>query len=206
MLLALTFAVASPAGAQPTLDDLNRAVQTKNTAEVRALLDRGFDPNSVDPRGNTLLMQAAWEGDAEMAKLLLDKRARPNLRNPGGESAIMIASLRGHLPVVELLYSRGAEINPPGWTPLHYCAWEGKADVCRFLLAKQANVDARAPNGATPLMIAARQGHDEIVRLLIKQAADVNAENDRGATALEYAVKAGNTVIVELLRKAGARR
>lgn len=191
---------------QPTLDDLNRAVETSNLAEVRALLDRGFDPNSVDPRGNTLLMQAAWQGNAEMTRLLLDKRTRINLRNPGGETAIMLAALRGHLPVVQLLYDRGAEINHGGWTPLHYCAFEGKTEVCRFLVAKQASVDARAPNGATALMIASRQGHEEIVRLLLKGGADPNVETDRGGTALEWAAKAGNTVIADALRKAGARR
>jgi ankyrin repeat protein len=201
-------ALAASAGAQgqPTLDDLNRAVQLNNVVEVRALLDRGFDANSVDPRGNTLLMQAAWEGNTDVARLLLDKRARINLRNPGGETAMMLAALRGQLPVVQLLYERGAEINHGGWTPLHYCSFEGRTDVCRFLVGKQANVDARAPNGATALMIASRQGHEDIVRLLLKAGADPNIETDRGGTALDWALKAGNTNIGDQLKKAGAKK
>jgi ankyrin repeat protein len=206
LLLLGSLALALPANAQPTLDDLLRAVQTNDLVEVRALIERGFDPSSVDARGNTLLMQAAWEGNADMAKLLLDKRARINLRNPAGETAIMLAALRGQLPVVQLLYERGAEINHGGWTPLHYCAFEGKAEVCRFLVAKQANVDARAPNRATALMIASRQGSEDIVKLLLAAGADANAEADRGGTPLSWALKAGNTDIGDLLKKAGAKK
>jgi hypothetical protein len=206
LLLVGSLVFTLPVSAQPTLDDLLRAVQTNNLVEVRALIDRGFDPNSVDARGNTLLMQAAWEGNADMVKLLLDKRARINVRNPAGETAMMLAALRGQLPVVQLLYERGAEINHGGWTPLHYCAFEGKAQVCRFLVARQANVDARAPNRATALMIASRQGSEDIVKLLLAAGADPNAEGDRGGTPLGWALKAGNTDIGDLLKKAGAKK
>lgn len=207
VLLALAcVAFGVPAQAQPTLDDLNRAVQTNDLAEVRKLLDRGFDPNSVNARGQTLLMQAAWEGSADMTKLLIEKRARINLRNAAGETALMLAALRGQLPVVQVLYERGAEINHGGWTPLHYCAFEGKVDVCRYLLSKQASVDARAPNGATALMIASRQGSEELVKLLLAAGADPNIESDRGGTPLGWALKAGNTDIGELLKKAGAKK
>jgi ankyrin repeat protein len=116
----------------------------------------------------------------------------------------MLAAMRGQLAVVELLYNKGAEINHSGWTPLHYCAWEGKVDVCRFLIAKKADVNARAPNESTPLMVASRQGGQEIVRLLLANGANPNLESDRGVTAMQFALKAGNTDIADFLKKAGA--
>ncbi len=198
--------VAGIAAAQPTLDDLFRAVEVNDVATVQSLVDRGMDVNSTNAQGRTILMQAAGGGHADMVKMLLAKRARPNLRAPTGETAIMFAAMKGSLPVVELLYAGGAEINHSGWTPLHYCAWEGHVDVCRFLIAKKADVDARAPNEATPLMIAARQGQQEIVRILLAAGANPNLESDRGMTATQFALKAGNTDIAELLRKAGATR
>lgn len=201
MLLA-----AGSAWAQPTLDDLFRAVDTNNVSEVRSLIDRGMDANSTNAQGRTLLMQAAWEGHTEIVQVLVDKRARLNVRNPNGETAIMLAAMRGNLAIVEFLYSKGAEINHAGWTPLHYCAWEGKTDVCRFLVARKADVNARAPNDATPLMMASRQGAQDVVRLLLANGANPNLENDRGMTAMQFALKAGNTDIAEILKKAGATR
>ncbi|MCU0897267.1 MAG: ankyrin repeat domain-containing protein [Burkholderiales bacterium] len=197
---------AGTATAQPTLDDLFRAVDTNNVLEVRSLIDRGMDANSTNAQGRTLLMQAAWDGHIEIVQLLLDKRARLNVRNPSGETAIMLAAMRGNLAVVELLYNKGAEINHSGWTPLHYCAWESKTEVCRFLVAKKADVNARAPNDSTPLMVASRQGAQEVVRLLLANGANPNLESDRGMTAMELALKAGNTDIADMLKKAGASR
>jgi uncharacterized protein len=205
-LVAASLLVAASASAQPTLDDLFRAVDTNNMSEVRSLIDRGMDANSTNAQGRTLLMQAAWDGHTEMVQLLADRRARLNVRNPGGETAIMLAAMRGNLPIVELLYNKGAEINHSGWTPLHYCAWEGKTDVCRFLISKKADVNARAPNESTPLMVASRQGAPEVVRLLLANGANPNLESDRGVTAMQLALKAGNTDIAEMLKKAGATR
>lgn len=193
------------AGAQ-TLDDLFRAVETNNVPEVNRLLSRGMDPNSSDPDGRTLLMRAAWEGQDELVKLLLDRKAKVEQRNARGETAIMMAAFRGHLETVKLLHTRGASLQGPGWTPLHYAAFNGSTPVVKYLLDNRADIDARAPNGATALMFAARGGHLDTAKLLIWQVADVNAESDRGETALMWALQSKNTDIAKLLQQAGAKR
>ena len=118
---------------------------------------------------------------------------------------MMFAAIGGSLPVARLLVERGAQVNHPGWTPLHYCAAGGKPDLCQFLLDKDADIDARAPNGTTPLMMAVHEGHFSVVKLLVWEVADVSAKNDDGATALMWARRANREDMVALLKQAGAR-
>jgi hypothetical protein len=189
-----------------TLDDLFRAVETNNVGEVSRLLARGMDVNSADPDGRTLLMRASWDGQNEIVKVLLERKARIEQRNARGETAIMMAAYRGHLDTIKLLHQRGASIEGPGWTPLHYAAFNGQTAVVKYLLDQRADIDAKAPNGATPLMFAARGGHMDTAKLLIWQVADVNVETDRGDTALKWALASKNTDIAKLLQQAGAKK
>lgn len=206
ILFFFVFMSATSVGYAQTLDDLFRAVETNNVAEVNRLLARGMDVNSADPEGRTLLMRAAWDGQDDLVKLLLDRKARIDQRNARGETAIMMAAFRGHLETVKLLHARGAPLDGPGWTPLHYAAFNGNTAVAKYLLDNKANIDAKAPNGATALMLAARGGHIETAKLLIWQVADVNAETDRGDTALKWALESKNTDIAKLLQQAGAKK
>ena len=136
---------------------------------------------------------------------MIGRKARVGAQNGVGETSIMLASLKGHLDVVELLQANGAGVSQPGWAPLHYCAWEGHAEVCRYLIERGAAVDALSPNGTSPLMMAARGGHIEVVKLLLARSANPSVRNDSNATALSWALKAGHTAIADLLKRAGAK-
>ena len=204
LLSACLIALAEPGFAQ-ALDDMLNAVKSNDMATVERLIQRGIDVNSTDSRGETLLMLASREGHEGLVSRLISSRARVNARNGAGETALMLASIKGHLGIVSRLQAAGAEVNHSGWSPLLYAAFEGKTEVCRFLLKQGALIDARAPNGATALMIAARGGHLETVRLLLWEDADPGIKTDTGATALQWALKAGNTAVADLLKQADVK-
>ncbi len=189
-----------PAIAQTAYEDILHAVQVDDLAALQTLLSKGMEVDTADPDGNSLLMIAAREGHLRLVQFLAGQKAKLDARNRFGETAIMLASLKGKIHAVIELSARGAEIAHAGWTPLHYCAWEGKADICQFLIVQGAPVNARAPNGSTPLMLAASQGHVEAVKLLLAHSADRALQNDAGNTALSWALKAGHTGIADLLR------
>jgi uncharacterized protein len=191
--------------AAPTLDDIFKAVKANDVRELRSFLDQGMDPNSTNQQGYSVLMEGAREGHLEVLTLLLDRKARVNQRNAVGESALMLAAFKGNLEAVRLMHGRGAEINNPGWTALHYAAFQGQTAVSKYLLESKAEIDARAPNGVTPLMAAVRNGHVDVVKLLLSQSADPNLKNDAGGTALQSATKSGNEDLVRLLKQAGAK-
>ncbi len=89
--------------AQPTLDDLFKAVRIGDVAEVQVLLSRGMDVNSTDPAGNSILMEAAREGKPEVVTLLIARKVRVNAQNAVGDTAIMIAALTGRFEIVQQL-------------------------------------------------------------------------------------------------------
>ena len=191
--------------AQTTYEDLLRAARDGDLKVVRNLVSSGMEPDTADAAGNSLLMIAAREGRKAVVRYLVDKKARVRLQNGAGETAIMLASLKGYLEVVKFLRVSGSDINPAGWTPLHYCAWGGHVDVCRYLIEQGAHVDARSPNGTSPLMMAVRGGHADIVDLLLAHAADPSIRNESRGSALAWAKRAGDTAIAERLRRAGAK-
>jgi hypothetical protein len=201
---ALCFASAAEP-AQPTpLEEMLGAVQRGNAKAVQAWLNKGVDPDSVNPKGFTLLMLAARENHREVVTVLLERKAKINQRTAYGDSALMLASFKGNLDMVQLLVARGAEVQHPGWAPLHYAAFEGRTEVIRFLLGKGADKDAVAPNGYSPLMLAVLNKHLDATQALLYADVELNLRGPKGETALGIALPKGEAEMIELLKRAGA--
>lgn len=180
-------------------DEMLNAINNQDIGSVKDLLQRGVDVNMTDPEGNSLLMQAARNGDIPILELLLTNKAKVLSKNKYGDSALMLAALQGHLKGVVALASAGAEIDPEGWTPLIYAAIGGHAEIVRFLLTLDIDIDAQAENGLTALMAASRYGHLEIVQILLEHDADTSLVNQNDLTAKDIASKAGNMEIANRL-------
>jgi ankyrin repeat protein len=202
---ALFCFVAPAAFAQQLYEDFLFAVNNDRAGDVRALLQRGIDPNTVDPNGDPVLVIAARAGYLATVDVLLAGRADVNARNRYGDTALMSATLNGHLDVVKTLRARGTEVNQVGWTALIYAAAGGHDDIVRYLLAEGADINAASPNGTTALMMAVREGRFATAELLVARGADVNHRNQNGASALEWAKRNNDTALVARLHRAGAR-
>lgn len=163
------------------------AVTHDNVDRVRTLLLRGTDTNAVHPQFGPAIVVAArersWNVVRELAGITGTRVDAPNAR---GETAAMLAALQGELDIVRLLVEKGAEVNRPGWTPLHYAATSGNLDLLRYLLDRNAYIDAQSPNRSTPLMMAARQDRIDAVHLLVEAGADPTPRNDAGRNAADY--------------------
>lgn len=183
-----TFSFFTSAG---SYEDFFKAVQSDDVKTVQSLLQRGFDPNTVNPAGHSGLMLAVREPSLKVAEVLAGwPQTKVETRNDKDESPLMLAALKGHLALVKKLVERDADVNKTGWTPLHYAASGGHLQVIDFLLESSAYIDAESPNGTTPLMMAAMYGSPESVKLLIQAGADLNVKNMIGMTALDFAVRA----------------
>lgn len=53
--------------------------------------------------------------------------------------------------------------------PLHYAAWQGKAESVLTLLRAGASVNSASLDGHIPLHLAAQYGHHQVVSLLVLQ-------------------------------------
>jgi uncharacterized protein len=184
-------------------DDFFSALERDNVAQVQALLQRGFDPNSVSSQGDYALLVALRQSSFGVAKLLIAEPAtQVELRSAKDESALMLAAIKGELHLCEQLIARGADVNKPDWTPLHYAASAGHTAVLTLLLAHYAYIDAESPNGSTPLMMAARYGSSEAVKVLLQAGADPRLKNANGLSALDFAWQAEHTAALDLIAAA----
>lgn len=184
-------------------EDMLHAIQMDDEKAIVELFRRGMDVETVNARGETLLMLAAREGKPNVVRTILAARPRLHVRSPLGESALMLATIMGHAEVARLLLEAGAPVNHSGWTPLIYAAARNRTDIARLLIAKGADLNAASDNGTTALMMAAREGHLQILLLLLEHGADARYVSADGHSALSLAQDRGHREIEGVLRKAG---
>lgn len=181
-------------------DDFFQAIDRNNVRAVEQLLERGIDPNTPNPAGVPALMLALKLPTPAIAAALL---ARPDIRvevrNAQDESPLMLAALVGELEICQTLIERDADVNKPGWTPLHYAATNSHIPVIQLLLDHHAYIDAASPNGSTPLMMAAMYGNASAVKLLLESGADPSLKNDLGLTAIDFAQRVKKTDSAEII-------
>jgi len=172
-------------------DDFFKAIVQDDVAVVKSLLQRGFDPNTVDPSGQYGLILALKSQSVKVAAVLIAwPQTTAEVRNAADESPLMLAALSGDVILSRLLIQKNADVNKPGWSPLHYAATNGHVDVMNLLLNENAYIDAASPNGTTPLMMAAHYGTPSAVKLLLEAGADPLLKNDQGLSALDFANRA----------------
>jgi ankyrin repeat protein len=202
-ILYLVAAIGFSLALAGSYEDFFRAVKQDNPAAIRELVQRGFDPNTIDPNGEHGLFIALREGSLKVAEVLIDSpKTKVEWRNPHDESPLMMAALKGHFDLVRKLVARDADVNKPGWTPLHYAATHGNPQIVAFLLEHHAFIDAESPNKTTPLMMAAHYGSREAVKLLLAEGADPALKNELGLSAFDFAHRANRTDVAEMVASA----
>lgn len=196
-LVLLALGSGGVAAHASSFDDFFRAIASDSPRVIQDLAARGFDLNTRNEKFEPPLWLALRAGSLRVADLLI---ARPEvdveLRNAQDESALMMAALKGHLAQAQALIRRGAHVNKPGWTPLHYAATADLANapaLVALMLEHHAYIDAVSPNGSTPLMLAAMYGNAKVVPQLLEAGADPTLKNQQGLSAVDFAQRAGRT-------------
>lgn len=184
-----------------------RAIEAGNLNRVKALVEKGFDVNSVvdDSIGETPLDLAAYCGNTEICRYLIDQGARIDPSSVRG-TPLHSAAWMGHVNVVNLLLSKGANINAVskrGEYPLHmavrgFYGEDGRGERCfkvaKLLIEKGAKID---------LHIASALCETDVVKLL-REGLDVNKKDDRHNTPLHNAAQFGRAEAAKILLNYGA--
>jgi uncharacterized protein len=204
MLAGVLASVATAGVRAGSFDDFFAAIKRNNVSPLLGLLLRGFDVNTLDEKGLHGLHVALRADSLEVATYLATLTGvNVDAPTPQGETPLMIALLRGHFTVAKALVKHGADVNKPGWTPLHYAATHAGPNALAqvaFLLENHAYIDAESPNGTTPLMMAAQYGEPDVLRLLLKEGADARLANQQKLTAIDFALRASRPTSAEILR------
>jgi hypothetical protein len=199
LVLAFAFSFAN-AG---SYDDFFVAIKRDDPTAIKELLKRGFDPNTIDPSGRHGLFIALQDGSLKAAEALIAwPKTQVEWRSAKDESPLMMAALKGHKELVRQLIARDADVNKPGWAPLHYAATAGQLEIMQILLDEYAFIDAESPNRTTPLMMAAQYGSTDAVKLLLEAGADPMMRNELGLTAIQFAERGNRRDAAEAIAAA----
>jgi ankyrin repeat protein len=149
-----------------------------NVEAGKLLLKHGANANARENfRGQTPLIWAAAESQAQMVKLLIGAHADVNARS-------LINTNRR-----QVTGEPRAQARPPGgMTPLLYAARQGCLGCVEYLAEGHADLNLADPDGITPMLIAAENFNFDIAAYLIKRGADVNRWDWWGRTPLYAAV------------------
>ncbi len=115
------------------------ALEARDADRLRALLDRGVQPNVADGRLSPL-HEAVRLGEPSFVRMLLEKGANPNARDSAGETPLHEALRRRDREMVGALLDFGANPNLPdrtGATPLQAAGTD--RTLVRKLLEKGAH-------------------------------------------------------------------
>jgi ankyrin repeat protein len=129
------------------------------------------------------LHQACSMGNLEIVEWLLDNDIDPCTMY-GGRSAFVDACSSGNTDLVALLYSRGfTDISvcstDDGMNGLHWACRLGNKDLCRFLVDKNIDLDARNKAVESALSIALHACDDNIIHIIEEKTLLVYGENKK---------------------------
>ena len=199
-LLYLAVLIGFSSSYAGSYDDFFSAILQDDDAKISALLQRGFDPNTVNAKGHSGLMLAIKDGAIKVATVLAKAPGiKVEVRNVADESPLMLAALKGEISLCQLLIKKGADVNKTGWAPLHYAATSGHKNIMNLLLEENAYIDASSPNGTTPLMMAAHYSDESAVKLLLEAGADPTIKNDQGLTAVDFANRGNHATSAQII-------
>jgi uncharacterized protein len=183
-------------------EDFFQACKNDNATAVSKYLERGMDPNLVDSTGSSALVLATIAESNKVVKLLASQ-PKIDINNAGttGETAIAVAALRNNRELVDLFLSKGAKLDNPGWTAMHYAASAGHLDMVNYLISKKAALDPLSANKTTPMMMAARGRQTHVVKALLAAGANPSAVNDAGLSTADYLERHKETELAADVRK-----
>lgn len=155
--------------------------------------------------GQTDLMAAAYNGDAEEIASILAMPSDVDAQDSHGITALMYAAMQGHNEAIQRLVEHKAALeikSPQRYTALMYAVRGGHERAVQTLLRANADPDVHGNYDTfdTPLIIAAERGHFPIVRALVAAGANVGLYGGHaGRTAECVARHAGHHEISEFL-------
>jgi ankyrin repeat protein len=162
---ALLKAGADPNTKNPEGETPLMAVARSGKIEAaQRLLEAHAEVNAKESfGGQSALMWAAAQGQAEMVKLLAANGADVNARG-------VIRQWERKV----ITEPRPKDMNKGGFTPLLYAAREGCVDCARHLIAAGADPDIEDPERITPLVLSLMNLHFEFAAFMITAGADVD--------------------------------
>jgi len=208
---------------QPLQDASSPAVPTDAAVKLEGSVTAAVAPSEEEQTGPSLGRAAVGSvGNPEPQASLPEPEVAASLQVVGGAgetqetggtdqtaSLVAVVEAEDWTTAEEMLkeaapYDPNARTTDWGYSLIRAAAEEGATEVCRLLIARGANVNARDQNNMTPLMGCVVGGDvGDLVTLLLEARADATATTDDNFTALKWATRLNRVEAIRLLRAAG---
>lgn len=134
------------------------------------------------------LMQIASEDFIEAESKVLENTKLVTQTDSNCRNLLHWAAVMGKERLVEfLLKFKECPVDEPddtGATPLILATLKGSLPICKMLIERGANVNAKNNNGHTPVKYAGSKNHQQILTYLLDCGGDPNAKDQFGETPL----------------------
>ncbi|GMH68978.1 hypothetical protein TL16_g05053 [Triparma laevis f. inornata] len=152
-------------------------------------------PTLADPDQD--LLKSVHQGNIPGIKAAVLAGAMVNKRGSGGQTPLMAATLAGQTEVVRHLldvhHANPAIPEKDGYTPMHGCCFQGRAEVCKVLIAHGINPRERHSDGYEPAFRATwgkTPNHVEALKVMLTAGkVPLDAMGPKGETLQESAMK-----------------
>lgn len=151
--------------------DIFHAARVNDTLAIQKYIDKGFNIDSVDKNGYSLLIIACYNESNAVVEILLNNGANVNLQDKMGNTALMGVCFRGYDSISKMLVEN-----------------------------RSINLNVRNFNGATALFFASTFNRIDVVKLLLTKEIDKNIQDNFGKKAIDHALIQENNEIVNLLK------
>lgn len=192
---------------------MHYAASNGNMEVLKAMIDKGVDPNLPSASGNgnaggvTPLLMAALEGqDAVVHYLVEEQHADVRRAGNAGGTPLMAALHLKHLELAKYLASKGA--TPDGyyndnWTCMSFAAQISYIEGIEWLVSEEhVDVDLRnKTDRRTALILAAEQGSVACCRKLLELGANPDLRDIDGKSARDYARQSGLPELQQLFEQ-----
>lgn len=188
---------------------LIKAASEGNTEQVKALIEEGYNVNTEDRNGNTLVHWAAYTDNVDLLKFLKEKGADLKAVNHFGEQAIHAADKANKVQAAAYLKEQGVDVNVQDKSrerPIHEAARKGHVEMIQWLCENGAEVNVAASEDRMPVHLVAENGNIAAMDVLVKHGADVNISlyNFTNYPPAYHAAKEGHLDMLKWLKNNGA--
>jgi len=165
---------------------------------IKLFLAAGMNPNTVNEKGNTVLMEAIVGEHIEIVKLLSESAIDLNITNKSSATALSLAADRGQDTIIAVLLNAGARVDKLAFAN---AAANGDLSTLRTLLSASSMVEQSIIDEG--FISAAELGQYEVLTLLLDKLSDqpkiASVALNQSSINL-WKVKSSGTSLVELTK------